>query len=120
MQIKELIKNVSNLIESREIISHGSIRCLHSDQAVSEIEEAEPCDEVGTDIIGDDDLASELSDLSEDGDRIADLDFNDIKSLEDVYRGSDLEDYIQRDEEDELDLLEQLIDAAQTLVATAK
>ena len=116
MKIAELIKAVSNLVETREIIDHGSIRCLHSDNAVGEIESAEGCDEVGTGIIGDDDLAAELSDIAEDGDQIAGLHLEDLMKLEDAYRGNDITDYLDADKEDELKKLDALIDAARELV----
>lgn len=116
MKIKELIKSVSNLVESREIIEHGSIRCLHSAQTVREIESAEGCDEVETNLIGDDDLATELSDLADDGDRIADLDLSDLVTLEEAFRGESISNYVQADKEDELVQLDKLIDAAREIV----
>lgn len=116
MKIKELIQSVAKLVETREIIDHGSIRCLHSDQVVRDIEGAEGCDEVGTGEIGDDDLASELFDLSEDGDQIAELYFEDLKNLEDAYLGDSVDDYIDRDKEDELKRLYALIEVARELV----
>lgn len=116
MKINELIKAVANLVETREIIDHGSIRCLHSDNAVREIESAEGCDEVDTGIIGDDDLAADLAELAEDGDRIADLHLDDLVKLEDAYRGEDVTDYLDSKKEDELGELDALIDAARELV----
>lgn len=116
MKIQELIRKVATLVESREIIDHGSIRCLHSDQSVSEIESAEGCDEVGTGTIGDDDLASELSDLADDGDLIAELHLEDLVKLEDAFRGEDIADYLDSEKEDELKKLDTLIDAARELV----
>lgn len=116
MKLNELIKSVAKLVESREIIDHGSIRCLHSDQAVRDIESAEGCDEVDTGNIGDDDLAEELSDLAEDGDRIAELHLEDLVKLEDAFRGEDITDYLTEDKEDELKKLDSLIDAARKLI----
>jgi hypothetical protein len=115
MKIKSLLNAVAKLVETREIIDHGSIRCLHSDNAVREIESAEPCDEVGTGVIGDDDLAAELAGLAVDGDRIADLDFDDLRKLEDAYRGDSVADYLDEDAEDELKSLDSLIDAAREI-----
>jgi len=116
MKLNELIKSAAKLVESREIIDHGTIRCLHSDQAVREIKSAEGCDDVDTGTIGDDDLASELVDLAEDGDKIGDLHLEDLVKLEDAYRGDDIADYIDGDKEDELKRLDRLIEAARELV----
>jgi hypothetical protein len=116
MKIAELIKAVSNLVETREIIEHGSIRCLFSQSTVDEIYSAEDCDEVDTGIIGDDDLAAELSDLAENGDQIAELHLADLVKLEDAYRGEDITDYLDSEKEDELKKLDALIDAARELV----
>lgn len=115
MKIKELLKWVSILVVERETIDHGTIRCLHCDNWVREIEQAEGCDEVGTGRIGDDDLADDLAELAEDGDRIADLHIEDIRKLEDAYRGEDIDDYIDGDKEDELKRLDTLIDAAREI-----
>lgn len=115
MKISELIKNVSNIVVAREIIDHGTIRCIHSDDAVRSIESVEGSD-VETGTIGDDDLAAELAELGEDGDRIADLDLSDIVKLHDAYRGEDVVDYLNPDKEDELINLDALIDAARELV----
>lgn len=116
MKIAELIQAVSNLVETREIIEHGSIRCLFSQRTVDEICSAEDCDEVDTGIIGDDDLAAELSDLAENGDQIAELHLEDLVKLEDAYRGEDITDYLDSEKEDELKKLDALIDAARELV----
>ena len=116
MKLNQLIKAVAKLVEEREIIDHGTIRMLHSDRAVSEIESAEGCDEVDTGTIGDDDLAEELADLAEDGDQIAELDLDDLVKLEDAFRGEDITDYLDEDKEDELKKLDTLIEAARELV----
>jgi hypothetical protein len=116
MKINELIRNVAKLVESRETIDHGSIRCLHSDNAVREIESAEGCDSVGTGTVGDDDLAADLMEIAEDGDRIAEIHFDDLVKLEYAYRSEDITDYLTADKEDELILLDKLIDAAREIV----
>jgi hypothetical protein len=118
MKIKELIKNVSSLVVSREIISHGTIRTLKTPRAAKEIADAEGIgvDEVGTDLIGDDDLAAELFDLAGDSDRIAELELSLTRWLEENYRGADILDYIDQDAEDELARLELLIEFASDLV----
>ena len=115
MKLKDLIHSVAKLVEQRDIIDHGSIRCLHSDQAVYDIESAEDCDEVDTGTIGDDDLAEKLRELCED-DRLAEQYLEDLVKLEDAYCGDDITDYLDEDKEDELGKLETLIDAANTLV----
>lgn len=117
MKINELIREASDLVAAREIIDHGSIRCLWSQAAVDSIESAEGCEKVGTGLVGDDDLAAELSELAGDGDRIADLEIAAIVALEDVYRGADITDYIDAEAEDELTRLDQFIDAARELLA---
>ena len=116
MKLNELIKSVAKLVQEREIIDHGSIRMLHSDQAVRDIRSAEGCREVDTGAIGDADLASELSDLAEDGDRIGDLYLEDMVRLADAYRGDDIEDYLDGEKEDELKRLDNLIEVARALV----
>lgn len=116
MKIKELIRNVAKLVESRETIDHGSIRCLYSEQGCREIESAEGCDSVDTGKVGDDDLAADLMDLAEDGDRIAEIHFDDLVKLEYAFRGEDITDYLAADKEDELILLDKLIDAAREIV----
>jgi len=116
MKLNKLIKSVAKLVECRETIDHGSIRMLHSDQAVRDIESAEGCDEVDTATVGDDDLAEELNDLAEDGERIAELDIDDVWKLQDAYLGEDISDYLDTDKEDELRKLDFLINAARELV----
>ena len=115
MKINELIRNVAKLVESRETIDHGSIRCLHSDNAVREIESAEGCDSVDTGTVGDDDLAADLMEIAEDGDRIAEIHFSDLVRLEYAYRGEDITDYLTAEKEDELIMLDKLIDAAREI-----
>jgi hypothetical protein len=116
MKINELIRNISNLVESREIIDHGSIRCLHSDQAMRDIESAEGCDSVDIGTVGDDDLAAHLMEIAECGDRIAEIHFGDLVTLENAYQGEDITDYLTAEKEDELILLDKLIDAAREIV----
>lgn len=116
MKINELIKSVANLVETRETIDHGTIRCLHSENAVREIMSAEGCDDVDTGTVGDDDLAAELAELAEDGDRIADLHLDDLVNLEHAYRGADVTDYLTAEKEDELKNLDTLIERARELV----
>ena len=115
MTIKELIKSVASLVEEREIIDHGTIRCLHSDQGVREIESCEPdCDEVGTGTVGDDDLAEKLREIVE-NDREGEIEFDALEKLEYAHRGDDITDYLTADKEDELILLDKLIDAAREI-----
>lgn len=112
MKINELIKSISNLVETRKIINHGSIRCLPTADAAVR---SDDCDEVGTETIGDDDLAAGLAELAVDGDRIADLHLGDLVKMEDAYRGDDISDYVDDDREDELSRLDLLIDRAREL-----
>ena len=116
MKINELIRNIAHLVESRETIDHGSIRCLWSQEGVDSIMGAEDCDDVDTGTVGDDDLAAELDDLAGDGDRIAELHLDDLVKLERAYRGLSLESYLEREEEDELIKLDCLISAAREIV----
>lgn len=116
MKINELIRNIATLVESREIIDHGSIRCLHSDDAVRDIESAEGCESVDVGTVGDDDLAAHLMEVAECGDQIAEIHFDDLVKLENAYQGDDIADYLTADKEDELILLDKLIDAAREIV----
>lgn len=115
MKLKDLIHSVAKLVEQRDIIDHGSIRCLHSDQGVRDIENSEDCDEVDTGTIGDDDLSEKLRELCDD-DRLADQSLEDLVKLEDAFLGDSINNYIEEEEEDELKKLEALIDAANKLV----
>ena len=115
MKINELIKAVANLVVSREIIDHGTIRCIYSKQAVQDIESAEGCDEVGTGEIGDDELAGVLEQMAENGDMMADLDLGVLVRLEKEYIGDDLENYISDSMKNELCALNRLIYAAREL-----
>lgn len=116
MKIKDLIKSVAALVSTREIIDHGSIRCLHSELVVEEIKAVDDCAEVGTGTIGDDDLSTDLDALAEDGDRIASIDFGDLANLEDAYQGAEVSGYIDEGKEDELRRLDSLIDAAREIL----
>lgn len=115
MKIKELLTAVSALVQSRKTIDHGSIRMLWDEQAAADIAQAEDCDDVDTGTIGSDELAAELSDIAEDGDRIAALDLDDLIALERAFRRDDLESYLQHDKEDELTKLDALIEAAKAV-----
>ena len=116
MKIKDIILSVAKLVSERDIIDHGSIRCLHSDNAVSEIASAEGIEEseVDTGTIGDDALADKLREIC-DSDEEGKIDFDDLKEVESSYCGDDLEDYLDRDKEDKFTKLETLIDAARKL-----
>lgn len=116
MKIKELLSSVAELVEIREIIAHISIRCLNSQQAVREIERAEGCNKVGTDFIGDEAVADRLRSIVEDGELLLELDIDALKDLEVAYLGSRLQDYVDKDKEDELYMLDDLVAAAQVFV----
>jgi len=115
MTIKEFITSVARLVKERDIINHGSIRCLYSDQAARDIESVEDCDEVDTDTIGDDELSQKLTDIV-DEDREGSLDFDLLQKLEYKYRGGSVDDYIVGDKEGELENLDKLIEAARELI----
>jgi len=112
MTIKELLESVANLVEEREIIDHGSIRCLYSEEAVRSIQSAEDVEEVDTGTIGDNDLASKLRRLAEDP---GDVDTEDLRELDYAHLGNDIEDYVEPEAEDELEHLSRLIEAAREL-----
>ena len=116
MKIKDLLLSVASLVEERDTIDHGSIRCLHSDRAVREIEQAEGCDEVDTGTIGDDVLAEKIRDMVNDADALGKIDFDDLRKLEDAYKGDDIIDYLDSGKEDELRALNVLIDAVADMV----
>lgn len=115
MTVKELIKSVANLVEERETIDHGTIRCLHSDQGVRDIESCEPdCGEVGTGTVGDDELTEKLREIA-DNDQEGEINLKALENLEYAYRGDDIEDYVTTGKEDELILLDKLIGAARVV-----
>lgn len=116
MNTTSLIKAVSVLVTERKIIDHGYIRCLYSTNAAREIESAEGCETVGEGTIGDDNLAAELAALAEDASLVAALDEQAVRRLEKAFLGPDITDYLDRDEEDELQDLDTLIDAARELI----
>ena len=114
MKIKELLNSVAALVAERKTIDHGTIRCLHSDNAVSEIESCEDCDSVGVGTVGDDELAEKLKEIAE-NDQEGEIEFDALKKLEYAHRGDEITDYITLDKEDELLLLDALIDAAREI-----
>jgi hypothetical protein len=110
--IRDLLRSVAALVDEREIIDHGSIRCLYSQSAVDSICEAEGCDEVEVGRIGSSDLCERLLDFAEDP---AGLYLSDLVALERAYQGADIQDYLDEENEDELRALERLIEAAEAL-----
>lgn len=117
MKIKEMLAEVAALVAEREIIDHGSIRCLYSAQACREIESAEGCDEVETGTIGDDELAEKISEILENPERLLDADdlLDVLRDLDRAHRGGEISDYLENDE-DELSRLDDLIEAAEKFV----
>ena len=112
----EIIQSVAQLVARREIIDHDHIRCLHSPNAVREIESADKgCWIVGTGSIGDDGLAKRLEGLTEE--QINDLNPAAFERLEDAYRGPNIGDYCDDDKASELAALDRLIAAARALIA---
>lgn len=74
MKIKDMLAEIAILVQSRDTIDHGSIRCLYSEQGCREIEGAEGCDEVYSGEVGDDDLAEEINQLIENPERLIEAD----------------------------------------------
>ena len=111
MTIRNFLIAVAALVQERDIISHGTIRCLYSHEASSAIEQAEGIDSdaVGTDTIGDDDLTTHLMEIAESP---ADVEEDALVDLMDRFLGIELSQYIECDEEDELKKLDALIEAA--------
>lgn len=122
MKTSEFLIEVANLIQEREIISHGTIRCLQSEQAVRDIESAEGCDEVDSGSVGDDELADKLRELADDGAAFLSADPSDmadkLNNLWSAHRGADIGDYLDGEKEDELRALDRLIDAAKEFSET--
>jgi hypothetical protein len=116
MTIKELLLSTAELVDEREIIEHGSIRCLWSQEHVDAIRMAEDYVRIGTGIVGDSELSHKLRHLAKDSDRIGDITFSGLACLESYHRGDDIRDYIDSDREDELFRLDRLIMAAMELV----
>lgn len=116
MKTSEFLIEVANLIQEREIISHGSIRDLWSDQSVRDIESAEGCDEVEMGSVGDDALSDKLRELANDGEAFLSADPVDmaatLQALWAAHKGSEISDYVDGEKEDSLRALDRLIDAA--------
>lgn len=113
---REMLRDVAAVVGESDIISHGSIRCLYSEQGVSDIEGAEDCDEVETDTIGDDALSSKVLELADYDGALTDDQVDALRVLDRAHVSGDLADYIEADVEDELGLLDGLIAAAQALI----
>lgn len=116
MTTRELIRSVADLVSERRTIDHGSIRCLWSEAAVNSIFSVEDCDEVDEGTIGDDALASDLLDLSQNGDRMSEIDLDRLWDLSLAHLGSSEYDYLDRNAEDELKRLDHLIEVASKLL----
>lgn len=114
MKIKDLLLSASRLVASRDIIEHGSIRCLYSERSASEISSAEGCEEVDTSTVGDDELSAELAELAN-SEQVAEIRTRDLYALERAFRGEEIADYIDAEAEDELISLDKLIEAAREL-----
>lgn len=121
MKINQMLRAIGSLVAEREIIDHGSIRCLHSEDAVRGIVQGEGIDDddVETGVIGDDGLAEWFTDLAEDADRIAEIDMDALLDLNNVFLGEALDNYITPDAEDGLVDLDTLIDAAMEFLRSA-
>lgn len=124
MKLKNLLQEVATLVEEREIIDHGTIRCLHTQADVDSICSAEDIEEVDLGSVGDDELAEKIRKIIESPDCLLDADADDlgeaITQLWDAHKGPSVEDYLESEKEDELHKLDNLITAAEKLIeATA-
>ena len=117
MKLVELLEGTAKIIESQKIIDHGSIRCLFSIEACNYIMQAEGCSKVYLNTIGDDKLANELLKLTIMPEKLMSIDTDDLISflceVNNAYYGDEIENYLARDEEDELQRLEALITTVQ-------
>lgn len=121
MNIKDLCEKLASITEQRDIIHHGSIRCLFSDAGIRDIALAEDIDreDVGVSTIGSDELAEKLGDIASGEYDFLKVDPQDLaeglNSLLWLVRanGPTLNDYIEKDEEDELKDLDGIILRAQ-------
>ena len=112
MTIQNTLQAVARLVGERDIIDHGTIRCLYSVDAVRSIVQAEDVD-VETGTIGDNELAKRLHELVEEP---GGIEVDDLIRLDRVFLGESIDDYIESEEEDELKKLDRLIDAARELL----
>ena len=120
MNIKQLIQNTSDIVNLRDIIDHGSIKCLFDEQVVREIATCEGINEskVGVDTIGDSDLSLKLFSLIDYPDPILEVDIDILKKLEElIYENSCIYDYLETEEENELKKIEKIIDIAEEMVS---
>lgn len=119
--LKKVLNEVADVVAQRETINHGTIRCLHTQEAVDSILSAEGCDKVDTGTIGDDDLAEKLREVAENPEWLLAAHAGDlaeaITALYMEYVSADVADYLEADREDELCQLDKLIAAAEQLVS---
>lgn len=122
MTITDLLTAAAALVAERKTIEHGGIRQLYTNEAAKAHADAEGIDPetVGTGTIGDDGLGDDLATIAEDADRIMQAEAGDLAAaltdLCDAYHGDDVLRYIDRDAENELEALDDLIDKARAFV----
>ena len=120
--LQQLLTDAAIVVAERDIIDHGTIRCLYAEEYVRDICSAEGCDEVGTGTVGDDGLAERLRHIADyKPETFWAADARDlaaaISDLEKQHISADVSDYLDRGEEDELIRLEKLIAVAEKLAA---
>lgn len=106
------LEQIAALVEEREIIDHGSIRCLYSEEACESIEQVDS-DEVGVSTIGSYALAAAIRSL--DGEEEALLRLA-VEAAPD-YMGAEIADYIDPSREDEISALEDFVATVSDMVS---
>jgi hypothetical protein len=122
MKLKEALLTISDLVSETEIISHNAIRKICTETAIDEVANAQGIDDddVGIDIIGSDELSEKIKEIAENPEKFLDVDIVDLsltlRSLDSVFRGDNIFDYVNDWEENELEHLEFLIYEAKKFV----
>jgi hypothetical protein len=122
MKLKEALLTISDLVSEREIISHGSIQMLYTEEDIREIANAEGIDDDDVELatIGSDELSEKIKEIAENPEKFLDVDIVDLSlglgSLHSVFRGDNIFDYVDCEEENEIKDLEILIDEAEKFV----
>lgn len=106
------LEQIAALVEEREIIDHGSIRCLYSEEACESIEQVDS-DEVGVSTIGSYALAAAIRSLEGDEEALLRLA---VEAAPD-YMGAEIADYIDPSREDEISALEDFVGTVSDMVS---
>lgn len=106
------LEQIAALVEEREIIDHGSIRCLYSEEACESIEQVDS-DAVGVSTIGSNALAAAIRCLYSEEEALLRLA---VEAAPD-YMGAEIADYIDPSREDEISALEDFVDAVSDMVS---